>query len=89
MSLCAFCGHRTEDPGSVCGHHSTGHGDDWARENRLMCDLLHRGMKPSTLRKADPLETPETYGGSMRERSASAEQQDSEASGYVDLPGYL
>jgi hypothetical protein len=46
-------------------------------------------MKPSTLHKADPLERPETYGGSMRERSASAEQQDSEASGYVDLPGYL
>src|SRR4030095_8604307 len=60
-----------------------------ARENRLMCDLLHRGMKSSTLHKADPLERPETYGGSMRERSASAEQQDSEASGYVDLPGYL
>jgi hypothetical protein len=44
MSLCAFCGLPTGDPGRVCGYHTTGHGEDWARGNRLMCDLLHRGI---------------------------------------------
>jgi hypothetical protein len=88
MSLCALCGHPTRDPGSVCGYHSADHGGDWARGNRLMCDLLHRGITLSTRREDDRLEQPETYGGWMRGRSALAEHQESEASGYVDLPGY-
>jgi len=28
----------------VRGYHIAGHGEDWARGNRLMCDLLHRGI---------------------------------------------
>jgi hypothetical protein len=35
MSLCAFCGHPTGHPGGLCGHHSAGHGDDWACGTRL------------------------------------------------------
>jgi len=62
MSLCAVCGHTTGEPGSVCGYHGAGHGDDWARENRLMCDLLHRGITSSTPREVDWPERFETYG---------------------------
>ena len=63
MSLCAFCGNPTGDPGGVCSYHSAGHKDDWARGNRLMCDLLHRGITSSTPHEVDALdqefETPE------------------------------
>jgi hypothetical protein len=63
MRLCAFCGQPTGDPGGVCSYHSAGHKDDWARANRLMCDLLHRGITSSTPYEVDPLdqvsETPE------------------------------
>src|SRR2546425_1508853 len=89
MGLCAFCGHPTGDPGSMCGHHSAGHGDDWARGNRLMCDLFHRGITSVTPHEVDRRERPQTYEGWMRGRSASAEHQESGTSGYVDLPGYL
>jgi hypothetical protein len=81
MSLCSLCGYPTGDPDSVCRHHSADHGDGWARGNRLMCDLLHRGIAASTPEDVDRLERPERYGGSM--------QWESEASGYVDLPGYV
>src|SRR5437899_4887464 len=56
MSLCAFCGHPTGHPGGLCGHHSAGHGDGWARGNRLMCDLLHRGITSSRPHEVDRLE---------------------------------
>src|SRR2546422_7233151 len=46
--------HRT--PGGLCGHHSAGHGGDWARGNRLMCDLLHRGITSSRPHEVDRLE---------------------------------
>jgi hypothetical protein len=81
MILCALCGHPTGDPGRLCGYHSADHQDDWARGNRLMCDLLHRGITSSTPHEVDRLERPETHRGSMH--------RESEASGYVDLPGYL
>jgi hypothetical protein len=28
----------------MCAYHSVGHADDWARENRIMCDFTHRGI---------------------------------------------
>src|SRR2546425_8397985 len=56
MSLCAFCGHPTGHPGGLCGHHSAGHGDDWACGNRLRCDLLHRGITSSRPHEVDRLE---------------------------------
>jgi hypothetical protein len=39
------------DPGDFCAHHSSGHGDDWATGNRLMCDFLHRGIVSPTPRE--------------------------------------
>jgi hypothetical protein len=44
MSLCAYCGQPTLHGVGICGHHGTGEGDDWATANRLICDLLHRGI---------------------------------------------
>ena len=51
MSVCSLCGYPTGDPGSVCRHHSADHGDDWARGNRLMCDLLHVSPPSDQLRE--------------------------------------
>ena len=28
----------------LCSHHGVEYGDDWARENRVMCDFIHRGI---------------------------------------------
>ena len=47
VSLCAQCGQPTLDCGSICTHHDSGHGDDWAEGNRIMCDFLHRGIVSS------------------------------------------
>jgi hypothetical protein len=52
-SLCAVCGQPTEDADGVCGHHSAGDRDGWARGNRRMCDLLHRGITASTPHEVD------------------------------------
>ena len=75
MRLCAFCRQPTGDPGGVCGYHSGGHRDDWARENRLMCDLLHRGITSSTPHEVERLERPETYGGSRQRHLRRAERK--------------
>jgi hypothetical protein len=42
MSTCAACGIDLIGDLTLCYHHQH-RPDDWARENRLMCDLLHRG----------------------------------------------
>ena len=42
-SHCAYCGAVTIGSG-LCPHHSVGYADDWARENRIMCDFIHRGV---------------------------------------------
>jgi hypothetical protein len=44
VSLCAQCGQPTFDSGGLCTYHNSGHGDDWAEGNRIMCDFLHRGI---------------------------------------------
>ena len=40
---CACCAAVIGDAG-LCSHHGVGYGDDWARENRVMCDFIHRGI---------------------------------------------
>lgn len=48
MSLCSVCGIRLGGDASLCAHHDVpAHG--WAAENRIMCDLLHRGIVPPRL----------------------------------------
>lgn len=54
MSVCSLCGlsvmRSVEDgaPG-ICDHHSAYFVDDWATANRIVCDLLHRGVEPKRL----------------------------------------
>ena len=43
MSRCAYCGDVTIGSG-LCPHHGAGYADGWARENRIMCDFIHRGI---------------------------------------------
>src|SRR5438876_1176005 len=44
MSLCVVCGYSTLDSNDICTHHTASYAVDWAIGNRLMCDLLHRGI---------------------------------------------
>jgi hypothetical protein len=54
MSLCVVCGYSTPGPESICTHHAGSYPTDWAEANKLMCDLLHRGIvsRPPSLRTA-------------------------------------
>lgn len=45
MSLCVHCGQPVLERGGLCTYHLTGHCDDWATGNRIMCDFLHRGIE--------------------------------------------
>jgi len=47
VSLCAQCGQPTFGPAGLCTYHDSGHGDDWAAGNRIMCDFLHRRIVSS------------------------------------------
>jgi hypothetical protein len=59
MSLCVQCAQPTLGSSEFCAHHITGHTDDWATGNRLMCDFLHRGIVPATPHGiADPFTEP-------------------------------
>ena len=53
MGLCAACGVRIPGDGTLCAHHVPGSGNHWAENNRLMCDLLHRGRVPARLPPAE------------------------------------
>lgn len=44
MSLCAQCGYPMIGPGELCAHHNASDGVNWARDNRIMCDFVHRGL---------------------------------------------
>jgi hypothetical protein len=52
MNHCVSCGYQVPSEIAICPHH---HADDpgWARTNRVMCDLLHRGIVPRRLRPRD------------------------------------
>ena len=54
MSLCPSC---VQDAGArgLCPHHDgPGYGaHDWAAENRLVCNLVHRGIAPPRYRGED------------------------------------
>jgi hypothetical protein len=53
MRLCVCCAVELPDDQLLCPHHHEGFLDAaWARWNRLVCDLLHRGIEPPRL---DPL----------------------------------
>ena len=46
MSLCVSCGLRLSGTRALCPHHVVPNGDDWAKRNRIMCDLFHRKKEP-------------------------------------------
>jgi len=48
-SVCASCGITNAYDGNLCSHHQHVYGDDWAVANRIICDLLHRGIEPRRL----------------------------------------
>lgn len=58
MSLCAAC--ALEIAAEICPHHLTVD-PGWADGNRILCDLLHRGMVPERL----PVEEREPLGSEM------------------------
>jgi len=49
MSLCAVCGRPLSANAVVCPQHTGGSVSGWAAGNRIMCDLLHRGIAPPRL----------------------------------------
>ena len=46
MSCCALCGMQLVGDAQLCPHHDFAAENRWAVDNRLMCDLLHRGIIP-------------------------------------------
>jgi hypothetical protein len=54
MSACAQCGSETGTDRALCSfHHDSSVWDDWAKANRIMCNLLHRGVEPERLTPAE------------------------------------
>ncbi len=50
MSRCAVCAvPLTGRRRGLCSFHEGGWGRDWAAENRILCDFVHRGMAPQRL----------------------------------------
>ena len=81
MSTCAACGIDLIGDLTLCFHHQH-RPDDWARENRLMCDLVHRGRvagaaAPAAESGREPRERPPRPGrdavlASIDDRRAAA-----------------
>jgi hypothetical protein len=47
VSWCAFCGLALSGKAALCRHHAVAYGQDWAVANRIICDLIHRGVVPA------------------------------------------
>ena len=48
MNRCVLCGVELPGGHDVCRQHDH-HDPGWAASNRIVCDLLHRGVIPSRL----------------------------------------
>jgi len=66
MSLCVHCGQPVLERGGLCTYHLTGHCDDWATGNRIMCDFLHRGIELRARRALDRRSRRRARGGIER-----------------------
>jgi hypothetical protein len=53
MSWCASCGLALSGGSALCLHHAASYGEDWARANKIVCDLIHRGVAPARLPPED------------------------------------
>ena len=49
MSVCAQCAMPVV-AGELCPIHIIAH-DDWATQNRIACDFVHRGVEPPNVTK--------------------------------------
>jgi hypothetical protein len=69
--ICAACSVELSDGGELCPHHHASFaGDHWAYWNRVMCDLIHRGIEPPVLPASEPV--PATEDASLRGFAAVA-----------------
>jgi hypothetical protein len=50
---CAQCGLPVSGDSDLCPHHHAFGDGDWAAANRIMCDLLHRGVRPPRLNEVE------------------------------------
>ncbi|HEY7520625.1 MAG TPA: hypothetical protein VIE36_20230 [Methylomirabilota bacterium] len=55
MTLCSLCGMQLASLTALCAHHDRP-ADHWAAQNRIMCNLLHRGVVPPRLPVPDRAE---------------------------------
>lgn len=53
MNLCVVCGGQLGGEVSLCAHHVSGFEEGWATTNRIMCNLLHRGIVVTRLPETD------------------------------------
>lgn len=54
MTLCAACGLQLYGGHALCPHHHVvSEGDRWAAGNRIMCDIIHRGIFPPRLARVE------------------------------------
>lgn len=49
MPLCPFCMLQISVNTEMCPHHISAQDSNWAKTNRIMCDLIHRGIAPPRL----------------------------------------
>jgi hypothetical protein len=59
MSRCVACGEALSAGTIFCPCHPDGHENGWAATNRVMCDLVHRGVAPPRLRPSEREGDPE------------------------------
>lgn len=54
-TLCILCGLVANGDSAICPHHVADYFNDdgWAANNRLVCDLIHRGQVPPRLSAAE------------------------------------
>lgn len=46
MSICIACGLALAGDRDFCPHHKTDYDEDWAKDNRKMCNFVHRKWLP-------------------------------------------
>lgn len=53
---CPICGTTLSEGLEICAFHPCVYGDNWAIENRAMCDFIHRGVIQEIPQPAPPLD---------------------------------
>ena len=61
IGICALCGQALDAGTALCAYHHWRVDDGWAVENRIICDLLHRGIVPRRVSAAEGGDTAATH----------------------------